>query len=351
MAKKTTLEKIYYDPTHPAGFGGVSKLKSASQKSMKKTRKFLSKQLAYTLHRPMRKRFPTRPYKTSGINDLWQLDLMEMIPYAKINNGYKYILNCIDVFSRFARAVPLKTKSAAEVSTALNKLLVNEKPRHIQTDEGKEFYNSNVKSLFKKLNINHYSVFSQFKASYVERFNRTLRERLSKYFTKVGNKKWINVLQNIINSYNNSKHRGIDKKPAEVNKNNESEIWEKQNNRIIKTKTIKRHQIGNYVRVSKINNSPFIKNFDNNWSDEVFQIYDVNIKDSPVMYKIKDFKGEKIQGKFYHEELQVIAKPTLFRIEKIIKSKGVGKNKQHYVKWAGYKEPTWIKASDININE
>ena len=73
----------------------------------------------------------------------------------------------------------------------------------------------------------------------------------------------------------------------------------KQNSRTIKTKTKNRHQIGNYVRVSKINNSPFIKNFDNNWSDEVFQIYDVNIKDSPVMYKIKDFKDEKIQGKFY----------------------------------------------------
>ena len=74
---------------------------------------------------------------------------MEMIPYAKINNGYKYILNCIDVFSRFARAVPLKTKSAVEVSTALNKLLANEKPRHIKTDEGKEFYNSNVKVYLK----------------------------------------------------------------------------------------------------------------------------------------------------------------------------------------------------------
>ena len=108
------------------------------------------------------------------------------------------------------------------------------------------------------------------------------------------------------------------------------------------------HNVGDTVRVSKINNSPFIKNFNSNWSDEVFKISAINNKDVPVMYEIKDNKNEKIMGRFYHEELQVIENNS-YRIEKILKTKGVGKNKQHYVKWVGYKEPSWINDSAINI--
>jgi len=344
---KNDLTKIWQNQKNPAGFSGVSKLQKASKSTRDETTKFLRSQMAYTLHKPIRKRFPTRSYKTSGINDLWQMDLMEMIPYAKINKGFKYILNCIDVFSRFARSVPLKTKSAADVSEALKVLFKSAKPRHLQTDEGKEFYNSQVKSILVKLKINHYSVVSQFKASHVERFNRTLRERLNKYFTQVGNKTWITVLQDIIHSYNNSIHRVIKMKPSKVNKNNEADLWELQNKTKL-GKNIKTHKVGDTVRVSKINNSPFIKNFNSNWSDEVFKISAINNKDVPVMYEIKDNKNEKIMGRFYHEELQVIENNS-YRIEKILKTKGVGKNKQHYVKWVGYKEPSWINDSAINI--
>jgi len=346
---KNLFPRVWFNPKNPSGFSGIKKLKKATSSNTKTTQKWLSSQLAYTLHRPMRKRFPVRPYKTSGINDLWQMDLMEMIPYATINDGYKYILNVIDVFSRFVRSVPIRQKTGIEIESALKVVFKSEHPRHVQTDEGKEFYNHTVKQLFQKLKINHYSVFSQFKAPLVERFNRTLRERLSKYFTKVGNKKWITVLPDIIHSYNNSVHRSIQMKPCDVNKRNESDLWTKQNSRIVKTKSKIRHAIGDYVRVSKINNSPFIKNFNTNWSDEVFQIELVNDKDVPIMYKIVDVEGKTVGGKFYHEELQVIDKPELYRIEKVLKTTGVGKSKRHYVKWVGYKTPTWIKDSDINI--
>jgi IS30 family transposase len=221
-----TMKKIWYDPQHPAGYGGVSKLQNLNQSSKKQTQKWLRGQLAYTLNKPMRKRFPTRAYKTGGINDLWQLDLMEMIPYSSINKGYKYILTCIDVFSRFARALPLKSKSADDTFDALSLMLKKDKPKHIQTDLGKEFYNSKVSKLFNTKNINHYSVHSQFKASLVERFNRTLRERLNKYFTSEGNKKWIGVLPSIIDSYNNSNHRGINgMKPINVNNKNNMKLY------------------------------------------------------------------------------------------------------------------------------
>ena len=136
------MKKAWYDPENPAGYGGVSKLSKVVNQNVKKTKNWLKSQNAYTLNKPMRRRFPTRAYKTFGIDDLWQMDLMEMIPYSKINKGYKYILTCIDVFSRFARAIPIKSKSASEVNEAMKRMFANGHPENLQTDLGKEFYNS-----------------------------------------------------------------------------------------------------------------------------------------------------------------------------------------------------------------
>ena len=109
------------------------------------------------------------------------------------------------------------------------------------------------------------------------------------------------------------------------------------------------HNLLDHVRISRIAGSPFIKNFDQNWSEEVFQIVGMDNKTTPVMYIIQDLDGNVIQGKFYKEELQVVAKPEIFRIEKIIRSWGKGVDKQYLVKWYGYSDihNSWIKASAI----
>ena len=98
----TRLADTYYNPSDPAAFAGASKLKKKFPKV--DVSSWLAAQPTYTLHKPMLRRFPTRKYRTSGPNHLWQMDLMEMIPYARVNKGYRYILTCIDVFTRFARA-------------------------------------------------------------------------------------------------------------------------------------------------------------------------------------------------------------------------------------------------------
>ena len=343
MVKTKLMETIWYNPEHEAGFGGLSKLSTANGKGKRKTKEWLKSQLAYTLNRPRRIRFPTRKYRTSGIDDTWQLDLMEMIPYASINDGYKYILTCIDLFSRFARAIPLKTKSAKDVSAALVKLFESERPLKIQTDLGKEFYNSSVASLLQKYKIKHYSVYSQFKAAHVERFNRTLRERLAKMFTKNGNKKWSSALPLIIKSYNHSIHRTLGMRPIDVTRKNEMDIWFREDNQV---KGKAKYKVDDYVRISRVKGT-FIKNFDQNWSEEVFQISNINETDVPVMYDLKALDGEPIKGKFYEVELQVVEKPEIFRIEKIIKTRGEGEHKQYYVKWHGYKTLSWIQAKDI----
>ena len=146
------MEKIWFDPENPVGYTGVSKVAKATRSSIKKTQEWLNNQLAYSLNKPMRRLFPTRKYIARGVDGLLQIDLMEIIPYTKINKGYKYIVTCVVVISRYARAVPVKSKSAKHFSEALHVMLEEKQSKSIQTDLGKEFYNSSVKSLFTKYN-------------------------------------------------------------------------------------------------------------------------------------------------------------------------------------------------------
>ena len=262
---ESQLAKVYYDPSEPAGYAGASRL----QKKFPKTdvKKWLATQPAYTLHKPMKRKFTTRMYKTSGADELWQMDLMEMIPYAKINSGNRYILTCIDVFSRFARAEAVKSKDAITVCAAIRKMLTKtSSPRHVQTDLGKEFYNKSVQSLFRKHKINQYTVQSQFKAAVVERFIRTLRERLNRFFTHQRNKKWVLVLPKIIYAYNHASHRSLKGKcPVDlyVKDPNNLNDWLEQERK--DTSVRKRRQtlypVGALVRISRISTSPFAKVF------------------------------------------------------------------------------------------
>jgi hypothetical protein len=350
--EQTTKKKTYYDVNNVGALGGVKRFANEVKAGKISPGDWLRSQPAYSLHKPLRKKFPTRKYQTSGLNDLWQMDLIEMIPYAKINKGYKYILTCIDVFSRFARALPVKSKNASDVSSAIGKMFKHVIPRSVQTDLGKEFYNKNVKMLFKKHSINHYTVHSQFKAALVERFNRTLREKLNRLFTYKGNKMWYLILNNIIDTYNKSPHRGIfNMKPADLTNETEHELWKMQQPQKKKSPLKNPLKLLHYVRISRTANGPFIKNFDQNWSEEVFRIVGIDTKSLPIMYIIEDANHNVIGGKFYREELQDIGDvaPEIYRIEKILRTKGVGEHKQYFVKWYGYDKShnSWINAKNV----
>ncbi|GFV15241.1 uncharacterized transposon-derived protein F54H12.3, partial [Trichonephila clavipes] len=107
-----------------------------------------------------------------GINELWQCDLVDLKHLGKHNNGFRYLLTVIDVFSKCARVSALKMKTAEAVKNAFENLFQQAKPKNIQTDKGGEFYNSQLKSLFERYSINHYSAEGDHKASVVERISK-----------------------------------------------------------------------------------------------------------------------------------------------------------------------------------
>ena len=350
IKKPQKLKDIYYNLKDIDSFGSIKRLHVRTKKSKDEVKNWLSNQLSHSLNKPIKRKFPTRSYKVNAPNGLWQIDLLEMIPYANINNNYKYIMNVIDIYSRYVWSIPLKTKTGIEVSSALKTLFKHQIPHNIQTDLGKEFYNIHVDKLFKEYNINHYTIHSQYKAAIVERFNRTLRSKLSKYFIYTGKKEWYNILNDIIHTYNKTNHGGIEnQKPIDLFHHKNLNVWFERD--IKKKYKVKKSllKVNDYVRISRISISPFIKNFNNNWSDEVFQIAQIDNKDTPTMYTLKDFDGNVLKGKFYIEELQYLPKaPSIYRIEQILETEGRGKHKQHLVKWVGYKNPTWIKATQIS---
>ena len=120
-----------------------------------------------------------------------------------IQQRYYYILTVIDVLSKHAWVVPLKTKNRNEMATTIAKIIRDDGrcPKNLQTNVGKEFYNANVQKLLKKHNINH-SISSIMKTYVVERFNRMLKNDMWKQFTHNGNYKWIDLLLRLVSEYN-----------------------------------------------------------------------------------------------------------------------------------------------------
>ena len=140
----------------------------------------------YTLHKPVRKRFPRNPYTVTNIDDVWEMDLADLNSLSKYNDKYKYILNVIDIFSRYAWSVPLKDKTGTSITTALKSLFKNRKPITIQSDKGTEFVNSSVQQYLICQGVSfHTNHNPDVKGAIIERFNRTLKTRMHKYFTKI----------------------------------------------------------------------------------------------------------------------------------------------------------------------
>lgn len=296
------------------------------------------------LHKQARRNFQTRYVELKGIHDLYQADLVEMIPYSKSNKGYKYILTIINCFSKVAFAIPLKTKSSNDIVTALTPILRANKMNHLQTDNGKEWYNAKVKRLLNHYNINHYSTYSDKKASIIERFNRTLKNHMWKWFTANGKYTWIKILPTLIKRYNNTVHRTIKIKPIDVNINNEKEILIQINkNRFSGNTKPAKFKVGDKVRISKYK-KVFTKGYLPNWTNEIFTVYSIK-QTVPRTYILKDDKGNILDGGFYEQEISKTKYKDIFLINKILKRRG----DKLFVQWLGYDKShnSWIDKKHI----
>ena len=294
------------------------------------------KQYSKELNKLAKKNFERRTIITYFPNDIWAMDLMDVGNISKDNDGIKFLLNIVDIYSRYAYSIPLKSKKGTEILKAVKTLKVL--PKKMWVDEGHEFYNKEFMTFLKSNNIDMYHTNSGLKSVFVERFNRTLREIMNQYFIEHNTDEYVNVLQDMIDDYNNKIHSRTKQKPINIYLHN-AEPKQKEITGMDKPK----FSIGDFVRISKVKKT-FEKGYTIRWSKEVFEITEVDNKQDPVMYRLKDLKGETITGKFYEAEMQLTKLKDFAIIDKILKTKKIKGVKMFYVHYDGYddKFDEWI---------
>ena len=142
-----------------------------------------------------------------------------MQKFVKLNKGYRYLLTCIDIFSKYSWVIPLKYKRGITIKYILEKIFKESKPKFLWTDRGTEFYNRQVQDLLNGNNIKLYSTNnSEMKSSVVERFNRTFENMMYEKFNENNNTIFYNILDKLTNNYNNKYHSTIKMPPIEGSK-------------------------------------------------------------------------------------------------------------------------------------
>ena len=168
-----------------------------------------------------------------------------------------------------------------------------------------------------------YSIHNKGKSVVAERFIRTLKNNIFKHMAAISKNVYFDMLDDIVNKYNNTVHRTIKMKPIDVKDNTYVDSKKEVNDKDPKFK------VGDHVRISKYKNI-FAKGYTPNWSEEVFVISKIK-HTVPWTYVINNINGEEITRTFYEKELHKTNQKE-FRIQKVIKRKG----DKSYVKWKGY---------------
>ena len=287
-----------------------------------------SQQLAHELHKPITRNVSKRSVISNGIDEIWAADLVEMQKFSKWNKGIKYLLMVIDLFSKYRWIKGLKDKQTETVSKAFDNIFKSSKrlPKMLWSDKGSEFIGKHFKEFLKSKGIKLYHTENEEKSSVVERWNKTIKNRMWNMFSVNNNTVYFDKINKLVDDYNNARHSSIKMTPVEASKKkNESKVWSNLYSDLIYTKPGKpAFAMGDKVRISKYKRQVFDKGYTPNWTEEIFVI-DKVIPTKPVTYSIVDWMGESIKGSFYDQELQK-AKQKTFRTEKVIRRNNKKKN-------------------------
>ena len=233
-----------------------------------------SQQLADELHKPITKTFSKRKVISYGIDQIWAADLVEIQTFSKWNKGVKYLLMVIDVFSKYDWISPLKYKKTESVSLAFDEIFkkAKRKPVMLWTDKGSEFISKHFKDFLKKKKIKLYHTENEEKSSIVERWNRTMKNKMWKMFSANNNTIYWDKLDKLVDDYNNTKHSSVKMTPKEASKKeNEEKVFINLYDDLIYWKPKKpKFTIGDEVRISKYKRQIFDKGYTPNWTEEVF---------------------------------------------------------------------------------
>ena len=362
---KKYLTSIYFDPKHPASYYGPKKLYDAVKSEGKykiglhRIRKWLQDQETYSLTRGARRKFPRSRVIVEGLDSQFDSDLMDMANISKQNDGYKYILIMIDIFSRKLWCRPLKNKTGLEVAKAMASIFDEGRvPRYsLRTDRGMEYRSKEVQKLLKERGIHHILTQNETKANYAERVIKTIKHKLFRYIIKHQNHRYIDKLNDVVKSYNTTKHRSLGATPNSITQDTQDEsrlqqyLLRKPNSIKNEKRKLKfKYKIGEIVRISHLK-AVFDREYSQKWTGELFKVKTRYFRQNTPVYTLEDWHGEKISGTFYQPELQPVHvdENTTYKIEKVIRKRKRGGHTEVLIKWLHWpkKYNSWIPENEV----
>ena len=281
---------------------------------------------------------------------LWETDLVDMTKLSRENDGIKYLLTVIDTFSKYAWVQPLKSKSGSEILKAFSTILEenHRNPQKLRSDQGTEFTNAPSQQYLEKQNIHFYTAKNEPKSAIIECYNRTLKGKMYRHFTALNILQYVDILHDLVNSYNGTFHRSIGMAPNQVSLLNVGLVRRcLQKNSLKETKKMYKYTTGDYVRLS-LTKRLFKKGYLNNFTEEVFVIQE-HLPRNPPVYTVKDLLDRPTEGTFYMEELQKVTKPEIFHVEQILEKKKHGHQMYYKVWWKGYSKDfdAWLMKNKL----
>lgn len=304
--EKRYIEKRYHNLRNRGSFAGLKKFKNEQQLKHFIAQEALSSLPAYTLHKTALNRFQRRRVVSHFAKQIFCTDLIDLQKFYKFNGGKKWLCLVMDLYSRYLYGFPLANKKAATVKKGFQELFKRIKyfPLKIWSDEGGEYLGKVFQDYLKSVNIGHYSTNSKLKCSVCERVNQTILRKLHRYFTFAKTKKWIDVIQRIIDTYNNEKHSSLGMSPSQAfKKENHSKVQFAAEQRIPKNKRAV-FRVGDRVLLGK-NKMLFAKSYAGQFGEDVYKVHSIKYS-NPVTYIVSDLDGNIIPGSFYKEQIQKV---------------------------------------------
>lgn len=372
--KELLSEYLYYDDRSPVQYGSKSKLLGylrrlfkngdinrkqfiTSTKSVNKLAEEIDLGTHFQHHPKKIEPFHYTLYPRQ--NQYFHMDLMDLSSYAGSNRGLKWILVLVNAQTKYLYFRLMKTKSAVDVSKALHSILQGisglakvEYRILIQCDNGKEFYNRQVKDVLKKFNNIHlYSTNSDHKAAFAESVIRTIRAPLVKSMEDKG-PKWTDQIKSIVEKYNHGYHTTIKMSPARAETHFPealSNIHSWQNRPIRKRNVSRKFHIGDSVRLlAKNSQKHFRKGTLRKWTSEIFTVVAVRRLKNKNIYKLADRNKEIIVGTFDDNQLQRASSQETYKFH-ILRTRTRNKEKEYFVNWDGFPATynSWVKGSDL----
>lgn len=353
------LKEIYYNPVSASAFSSSERLlREAKRKGIDVNKKdvdiFLSSQFPYTLYHRYVKRFKRNATVAMSYGDLAQADLVDVTRYAGKNKGIKYLLTLIDVFTRLSFVEPLKTKSGIEVCNALERIFRVYRPNNLETDAGKEFLNRHVQSLLQSLFVNYFVSHNEaIKCSIIERYQRTLMQKIEKLMCSKGNQEYIKDLNSVVEGINRSHHRTLGMSPIEAANSDKQTIFRKlygcDNEReLLKHQARKkfRFTLGDHVRVPLVRQA-FRKGYMQTFSDELYKVVQQKKTGERPTYVLENYDGERVRGSYYEPEMVLVSNSDLYRVH-ILRTRMKKGKKEYLVRYVNFPDQKeWIPASRL----